>query len=146
MAFLSRWLIVPLALGAAAAAPGQYLPPGPQTNGCPLLAIEARIDTISPKGEMVMTDLKNGELVVARITDETHYRIQGYSPKQIKEAPSVTFPQGTTAKFLICSMNGDVVDMKVAGEEDELSRKAQKKRKAKKKKREKKDSDEGKAP
>ena len=131
----------------ATTAAAQYLPPGPQTNGCPLLALEARIDTISPKGEMVMTDMKKGELVVARITDETHYRIQGYSPKQIKEAPSVTFPKGTTAKFLICSLNGDVVDMKTSGEDNELSRKAQKERKAKKsKKREKKDKDGSESP
>lgn len=108
------------------------MPPGPQTNGCPLLAIEARIDTISPKGEMVMTELKKGDLTVARITEDTHFRLPGYSPKQIKEAPSVTFPQGTIAKFLICSLNGDVVDMKVGDAEDRLSRKAQKERKRKK--------------
>ncbi len=129
MPFLTQASLAPLMLLTALAASGQYMPPGPQTNGCPLLATEARIDTISPKGEMVMTDIKNGELIVARITEDTHFRLQGYSPKQIKEAPSVTFPSGTVAKFLICSLNGDVVDMKQG---EDLSRKSQKERKAKK--------------
>lgn len=128
---LSRRLLAPLLLLTASAASAQYQPPGPQTNGCPLLAVEARIDTISPKGEMVLTEVKKGELVVARITEETHFRLPGYSPKQIKEAPSVTFPQGTVAKFLICSLNGDVVDMKVP---EDLSRKSQKEKKEKKQK------------
>lgn len=132
---LSLRTILPLlTISMAAASSAQYMPPGPQTNGCPLMAVEARIDTISPKGEMVMTDVKKGELVVARITADTHFRIPGYSPKQIKEAPSVTFPQGTVAKFLICSLNGDVVDLKIS---EDLSRKKQKEQK--KKKREKKD-------
>ncbi len=133
-----RRLLAPLLLLSATSASAQYQPPGPQTNGCPLMAVEARIDTISPKGEMVLTEVKKGELVVARITEDTHFRLPGYSPKQIKEAPSVTFPQGTVAKFLICSLNGDVVDMKVP---EDLSRKSKKEKKEKKKKRDKKAKD-----
>lgn len=129
---LMRRFLAPVLLLAASGASAQYLPPGPQTNGCPLLAVEARIDTISPRGEMVLTEVKRGELVVARITEETHYRLPGYSAKQIKEAHSVTFPKGTVAKFLICSLNGDVVDMKVP---EDLSRKKQREEKKKKKKR-----------
>ena len=111
-----------VALAAAMCAPvallAQYMPPGPQINGCPLRAVDAVIDSISPRGEMVLDE--NGEIVVARITTETRYRISGYSQKQIQEAPTIQFPAGTRGKFLICDLNGDVVDMKVV---EDLKRK-----------------------
>ncbi|MBI1352894.1 MAG: hypothetical protein GC160_01010 [Acidobacteria bacterium] len=119
--------LLALAPGAPTAAWGQYQPPGPQINGCPLRAVDAVIESISPKGEMVLNE--RGETIVGRITTETRYRISGYSQKQIQEAPSIQFPPGTRAKFLICEANGDVIDMKVV--EDLRRDKKSKKKKAK---------------
>jgi hypothetical protein len=103
--------LVLLGLFAAVSLPAQYVRPGPQMEGCPLRAVEATIQTISPQGQLTLDS--KGELIVAQITSETRYQIPGYDKKEIQEAPTVKFPPGTRAKFRICQSNGEVMDMKV---------------------------------
>ena len=106
----------------AAALPGQYTRPGMQLEGCPLRAVDAKIQTISPQGQLTLDS--KGELLVAQITSETRFLIPGYDKKQIQEGLTVRFPPGTRAKFRICERNGQVVDMKVTAD-----KKSKKKRK-----------------
>ena len=100
-------LLAALALPLSA----QFVPPGPQTEGCPLRAMEAVIKTISPQGQLTLDS--KGELIVGQITSETLIRIPGYDQKQITEGITVKLPPGTQAKLRICERNGEIYDMKV---------------------------------
>jgi len=96
----------------AAALPAQYTRPGMNIEGgCPLRAVDAKSQTISPQGQLTLDS--KGELIVAPLTPDTRYRIPGYEKDQIQEGLTVKFPPGTRAKCRICQRNGDVVDMKV---------------------------------
>ena len=107
-------LLVFVGIAFAASLPGQYVPPGPQMEGCPLRAVEATIKTISPQGQLTLDS--KGELIVAQVTSETRYQIPGYDKKQIQEGLTVKFPPGAHAKLRICERNGEVIDMKVLPE------------------------------
>ncbi|MEZ5366660.1 MAG: hypothetical protein R2748_31045 [Bryobacterales bacterium] len=89
----------------------QYVPPGPQTEGCPLRAVDGIIKTITPQGQLTIES--KGQLRVAQITSETHMRIPGYDQKQIQQGLTVKLPPGTRGKFRICERNGEIYDMKV---------------------------------
>ncbi len=103
-----------------AALPAQYTRPGMQLEGCPLRAVDGRIQTISPQGQLTLDH--KGELIVAQITDQTRFLIPGYDKKQIQEGLTVRFPPGTRAKFRICQRNGEVVDMKVVEDKKKKKR------------------------
>ena len=107
-----RLLVLAAALALAASA--QYVPPGPQETGCPLRAVDGRIQTLSPQGQATI-DAK-GELVVAQLTDETRYQLPGRSGKAIKKGLQMQLPVGTRAKFRICERNGEVYDLKIIEE------------------------------
>lgn len=104
-------------LCAASTLSAQYAPPGMQLEGCPLRAVDATIQTISPQGQLTLDD--KGKLVVAQITSETRFLIPGYDRKQIQEGLTVRFPPGTRAKLRICERNGEVIDMKVVEDKKE---------------------------
>jgi hypothetical protein len=106
-------LLAALALPLSA----QFVPPGPQTEGCPLRVVDGVIKTISPQGQLTVES--KGQLAVAQITSETLIRIPGYEQKQIQEGITVKLPPGTRAKMRVCDRNGEVYDMKVVEEKKE---------------------------
>lgn len=84
--------------------------PGPQA-GCPLRAVKARIEKVSPQGELVL-DAK-GRLMVAKITDETRFDIPGYDRKQLRKGANVSLAPDTEVRARICERNGEVYHLKV---------------------------------
>lgn len=84
--------------------------PGPQA-GCPLRAVKARIEKISPQGELVLA--VKGRFMPARLTSETRYDIPGYSRKALREGTDVKLEPDTEARLRICEWNGEVYHLKV---------------------------------
>lgn len=87
-----------------------YIPPGPQ-DGCPSHNVKALIERISPQGEMILR--VKGELMVAKITNDTRYRIPGYKQKTLSMGVAVQLPANTEARLRICHTNGEVLFMRV---------------------------------
>jgi hypothetical protein len=106
-----RWIAVVAVAAVASPALAQNVQrPGPLV-GCPLRDVKATIEKISPQGEMVL-DVK-GELMVAKLTDQTRYVIPGYDKKELHKGVAIRLPAKTQARLRICLTNGEVEHMKV---------------------------------
>ena len=117
MRFLAFAILLATSLSAQYQRPGMDL-----ESGCPLRAVDAKIRTISPQGQLTLDS--KGELIVAQITPETRYLIPGYDKKQVQEGLTVTFPPGTRAKFRICQRTGEVIDLKLIGDKKKKKKKS----------------------
>lgn len=92
--------------------PGSDGSPPRIPEGCPLRSVnEGLLERISPEGHLVFR--YKGQLMVAKTTSETRYRIPGYTKRQLHAGQLIKLQPGTRAKMRICERTGEVVEMKI---------------------------------
>lgn len=106
-------LLVPAAYGQGQMPlPGADGSPPRIPEGCPLRSVnEGLLERISPEGHLVFR--YKGQLMVAKTTSETRYRIPGYTKRQLHAGQLIKLQPGTRAKMRICERTGEVVEMKI---------------------------------
>ena len=106
MRVLFLLLVSSLSLSAQA-----YDSPNNFEFACPLRAVKATLQTISPEGHL--TFYSKGELMVAKTHEETLFRIPGYSQDELKEGAVVKLRPNAKVKMRVCDRDGLVYEMKV---------------------------------
>ena len=96
---------------SSTARPGGYVPPNDFEFACPMRAVTATLKTISPEGHLTFEH--KGRLMVAKTTDETLFRIPGYTKEELDQGALVKLKPNAKAKMRICERNGLVYEMKV---------------------------------
>lgn len=110
-AVLTAAAVAPAQTQSGTARSGGYTPPNDFEFACPMRAVTAVLKTISPEGHLTFES--KGRLMVAKATDETLFRIPGYSKQELKEGALVKLQPNARAKMRICERNGLVYEMKV---------------------------------
>lgn len=94
-----------------AAAQGGYISPNSHGEGCAVRSVTAVLERISPEGHLVL-DVK-GDIMAAKTTERTRYRIPGYTKKELRKGALVHLKPKTRARMRICQTTGEVLDMRV---------------------------------
>ena len=102
---MRRLVLIPVLFLVAAlpatAQYGDYRSPNDFEFACPMRAVTAVLKTISPEGHLTFES--KGQLMVAKTTEETLFRIPGYSKDELKAGALVKLKAGSKAKMRFCS-------------------------------------------